>query len=51
MLDALIRASLRYRSLVLFLAIALLVGGAYTAINMPLDVLPDLTAPIAKQFG
>ena len=45
MLDALIRRSLRYRSLVLFLAIALLVGGAYTASNMPLDVLPDLTAP------
>ena len=45
MLDALIRSSLRYRSLVLFLAIALLVGGAYTASNMPLDVLPDLTAP------
>jgi CzcA family heavy metal efflux pump len=45
MLDTLIRGSLRYRSLVLFLAIALLVGGAYTATNMPLDVLPDLTAP------
>jgi len=45
MLDALIRSSLRYRSLVLFLALALLVGGAYTAVNMPLDVLPDLTAP------
>ncbi len=45
MLDTLIRGSLRYRSLVLFLAIALLVGGAYTATKMPLDVLPDLTAP------
>ena len=45
MLDALIRGSLRYRSLVLFLAAALLVGGAYTATRMPLDVLPDLTAP------
>ena len=51
MLDALIRSSLRYRSLVLFLALALVVGGAYTAVNMPLDVLPDLTAPMAKQFG
>ncbi len=45
MLDALIRGSLRYRPLVLFLAVALLLGGAYTATRMPLDVLPDLTAP------
>ena len=45
MLDALIRNSLRYRSLVLFLALALLVGGAYSALHTPLDVLPDLTAP------
>jgi CzcA family heavy metal efflux pump len=45
MLDALIRISLRYRALVLFCAAALLVGGAYTAARMPLDVLPDLTAP------
>lgn len=45
MLDALIRSSLRYRSLVLFLAMALLVGGTYTALHTPLDVLPDLTAP------
>ncbi|MEO5924800.1 MAG: efflux RND transporter permease subunit [Bryobacteraceae bacterium] len=45
MLDALIRGSLRYRALVLFLAVALLLGGAYTATKMPLDVLPDLTAP------
>jgi CzcA family heavy metal efflux pump len=45
MLDALIRTSLRYRSLVLFLAVALLIGGTYTALHTPLDVLPDLTAP------
>jgi CzcA family heavy metal efflux pump len=45
MLDALIRSSLRCRSLVLFLAVALLIGGAYTATTIPLDVLPDLTAP------
>ena len=45
MLDALIRGSLRNRALVLFLAVALLLGGAYTATKMPLDVLPDLTAP------
>lgn len=45
MLDALIRGSLRNRPLVLFLAVAMLLGGAYTAAKMPLDVLPDLTAP------
>ena len=45
MLDALIRGSLRNRALVLFLAVALLLAGAYTATQMPLDVLPDLTAP------
>jgi CzcA family heavy metal efflux pump len=31
--------------MVLFFAAALLSGGAYTALKMPLDVLPDLTAP------
>lgn len=45
MLDGLIQASLRHRALVLFLALALLIGGGYTAAHMPLDVLPDLTAP------
>lgn len=45
MLDGLIRASLRYRPLVLFAAAALLASGVYTAVKMPLDVLPDLTAP------
>ena len=45
MLDAIIRGSLRHRALVLFLAAALLMGGAYTATTMSLDVLPDLTAP------
>ena len=45
MLDALIRASLHNRALVLFLAVALLIGGTYTALHTPLDVLPDLTAP------
>jgi CzcA family heavy metal efflux pump len=45
MLDTLIRGSLKNRSLVLFLAVALLIAGGYTALHMPLDVLPDLTAP------
>ena len=42
MLDALIRGSLSYRALVLFVAFALLLGGAYTATQMPLDVIAGL---------
>jgi len=45
MLNALIRLSLKHRAVVLFLAAALLVWGGYSVSNMPLDVLPDLTAP------
>jgi CzcA family heavy metal efflux pump len=45
MIDALIRASLRQRVLVIALAAAFLVWGLWTAAHMPLDVLPDLTAP------
>jgi CzcA family heavy metal efflux pump len=45
MLDALIRGSLRYRPLVLFFALGFLIWGGYTATQIPLDVLPDLTAP------
>jgi CzcA family heavy metal efflux pump len=45
MLDALIRWSLHNRAVVLFLAAALLIWGAYSIRNIPLDVLPDLTAP------
>jgi CzcA family heavy metal efflux pump len=45
MIDALIRWSLRHRSTVAALAAAFLVWGAYTASRIPLDVLPDLTAP------
>lgn len=45
MLDSLIRFSLRQRAVVLFLAAILLVWGGYSVRNMPLDVLPDLTAP------
>jgi CzcA family heavy metal efflux pump len=45
MLDALIRWSLHHRAVVLFLAGALLVWGGYSARDIPLDVLPDLTAP------
>ena len=45
MLDALIRWSLRYREMVVFLAAAFLIWGGYTIRESPLDVLPDLTAP------
>ena len=45
MFDFLIRWSLHNRAIVLFAAAALLVWGAFTARRIPLDVLPDLTAP------
>jgi CzcA family heavy metal efflux pump len=45
MLDALIRWSLERRAFVVFLSVAFLVYGAYIATQIPLDVLPDLTAP------
>lgn len=45
MLDRLIAWSLRNRFLVLALATLSLVGGAWTAARMPVDVFPDLTAP------
>lgn len=45
MLNALIRWSLDNRPLVLALAAALLVWGGYAMTTLPVDVLPDLTAP------
>ncbi|MBI3211054.1 MAG: efflux RND transporter permease subunit [Candidatus Solibacter usitatus] len=45
MIDQLIRWSLHYRAVVAALSIAFLAWGIYTAREMPLDVLPDLTAP------
>ncbi len=45
MFERLIALSLRHRLVVLFAAVALLVWGAWTALRIPLDVLPDLTAP------
>lgn len=45
MIDALIRWSLRHRAIVVALAAAFLLWGGWTAMRIPLDVLPDLTAP------
>jgi copper/silver efflux system protein len=45
MLNKLIAWSLRNRVIVLAASALLLVGGAWTAARMPVDVFPDLTAP------
>jgi CzcA family heavy metal efflux pump len=45
MLNALIRASMRHRTVVLVITGVLLLAGSYTVVNTPVDVLPDLTAP------
>ncbi len=45
MIDGLIRWSLGHRAIVVALAAAFLVWGGWTASRIPLDVLPDLTAP------
>ena len=45
MLEPLIRWSLDNRIVVSFLALVLLIWGGWTARKIPLDVLPDLTAP------
>jgi CzcA family heavy metal efflux pump len=45
MLDFVIRWSIRNRFLVLTAAAVMLVAGGITAVRMPVDVFPDLTAP------
>ncbi|MBI2821031.1 MAG: efflux RND transporter permease subunit [Acidobacteria bacterium] len=45
MVDAMIRWSLNNRAMVLVLAGALLAWGGYLLTTLPVDVLPDLTAP------
>jgi len=45
MIDGLIRWSLAHRLLVVALSAAALLWGGWTAAGIPLDVLPDLTAP------
>ncbi|MBI3193999.1 MAG: efflux RND transporter permease subunit, partial [Ignavibacteriae bacterium] len=45
MLDRIIKASLKNRLLVIIAGVALLVVGAFTITQIPVDVFPDLTAP------
>src|SRR3954447_22052788 len=45
MIDSLIRFSIHNRTIILALALAFLIWGGYSISNMPVDVLPDLTAP------
>ncbi|MSV28889.1 MAG: efflux RND transporter permease subunit [Bryobacterales bacterium] len=45
MIDRLIRWSLEYRAAVVTMSLAFLAYGVFVASEMPLDVLPDLTAP------
>src|SRR6266567_1521252 len=45
MIDNVIRWSLRYRVIVIALALAFFGWGAFVLRDMPLDVLPDLSAP------
>ena len=44
-MDVLIRWSLHRRALVLVAGLLLIAFGSYTALRMPVDVFPDLTAP------
>jgi CzcA family heavy metal efflux pump len=46
MFDKLIRWSIESRVLIIIAAIALTATGIFTAMTMPVDVFPDLTAPI-----
>ena len=45
MLNKIIRYSLNNRLLILIASIILLFAGTFTAINMDVDVFPDLNAP------
>ena len=45
MVDYLIRWALNNRAVILLAAVLLCAAGAYTALRMPIDVFPDLTAP------
>lgn len=45
MLNSVIRFSLRYRMLVIFVSLAALGYGTYVAMHLPIDVFPDLDRP------
>jgi Cu/Ag efflux pump CusA len=45
MLNRIIQYSLDNRMLIIFLSFILLAGGVFTALDMEIDVFPDLTAP------
>jgi len=45
MIETLIRRSLQQRVMVLLVALGLLTWGSWQALNTPVDVFPDLTAP------
>ncbi len=45
MLNAVIRFSLRYRMLVVFLSLAVMLYGSYITVHLPIDVFPDLDRP------
>lgn len=45
MLNRIIQYSLDNRKLIIFLSFILLAGGVFTALDMEIDVFPDLTAP------
>src|SRR5262245_32011520 len=45
MLNAVIHFSLRYRSLIIFLSLAVLLYGSYATTTLPIDVFPDLDRP------
>jgi HME family heavy-metal exporter len=44
-LNAVIRLSLRYRPVIVFLSLAVLVYGGYVTTTLPIDVFPDLDRP------
>ncbi|MFY9308256.1 MAG: efflux RND transporter permease subunit [Bacteroidia bacterium] len=50
MLNKIIKLSLSNRLIVLAFSIALMVGGTYTALQLPVDVLPDLNRPRVTIF-
>src|SRR5881409_126706 len=43
MIDKILEFSLRQRAIVLFAAVALLAGGLWSALNLPIDAVPDIT--------